>query len=502
MMTDRWVAGRALRAVASDRAYSGSLPTQVNNGEENSFPFVANFSKGLPHEADGQVVPSAYRLLLRAVSTGRPEDFERIPLGTVKGRKLVNPQAGLAFDVEGPDAQGLTIAPAPRIDRPQNSAEMAELYWMALARDVNFTDFAADPVVAAAAADLTSNFTDFRGPKDGGAVTPATLFRGDTPGDLVGPYVSQFLFGAIPYGTLLVQQLQRTVPPGVDFLTTFPDWLAAQNGADIPPNAPSPTDLRYIQTPRDLATYVHFDTVYEACLNACLILLAMEAPFDVGNPYNFSQNQIGFATYGALHVLTLVVEVATRALKAAWYQKWFVHRRLRPEEFGGRIEAQRLGLATFPMIDPEILNSPVLAEVMTKFGSQLLPQAFAEGSPIHPSYAAGHATVSGACATILKAFFDESFILPGPVQVPDAAGTALVEDPTSPPLTVGGELNKLAANISIGRNMGGVHWRTDYSESVTLGEQVAIGILRDQKPTTNEDASFTLTRFDGTTITI
>ena len=27
-----------------------------------------------------------------------------------------------------------------------------------------------------------------------------------------------------------------------------------------------------------------------------------------------------------------------RALKAAWYQKWSVHRRLRPEEFGGRLQ--------------------------------------------------------------------------------------------------------------------------------------------------------------------
>jgi hypothetical protein len=36
----------------------------------------------------------------------------------------------------------------------------------------------------------------------------------------------------------------------------------------------------------------------------------------------------------------------------------------------------------------------------------LLPMAFQEGSPMHPSYGAGHATVAGACVTILKAFFD------------------------------------------------------------------------------------------------
>ncbi len=41
-------------------------------------------------------------------------------------------------------------------------------------------------------------------------------------------------------------------------------------------------------------------------------------------------------------------------------------------------------------------------------GNALLPMAFPEGSPTHPAYGAGHATVAGACVTILKAWFDES----------------------------------------------------------------------------------------------
>jgi hypothetical protein len=48
------------------------------------------------------------------------------------------------------------------------------------------------------------------------------------------------------------------------------------------------------------------------------------------------------------------------------------------------------------------------------------------------------------------------------------------------PLTLEGELNKLAANISIGRNMGGVHYFTDYYDSVRMGEAVAIGLLEEQ----------------------
>ena len=157
------------------------------------------------------------------------------------------------------------------------------------------------------------------------------------------------------------------------------------------------------------------------------------------------------------------------------------------------------------MINHEILDSLQTGGLSGHFpnaGTFLLPQVFPEGAPTHPAYGAGHATVAGACTTILKAWFDESFVLPGPVLVPNADGTALVNAAQQVDLTVGGELNKLAANISIGRNAAGVHWRSDYTDSVRLGEEIAIRLLQEQKPTYNEDHHFTLTKFDGTAMTI
>jgi hypothetical protein len=68
---------------------------------------------------------------------------------------------------------------------------------------------------------------------------------------------------------------------------------------------------------------------------------------------------------------------------------------------------------------------------------------------------------------------------------------------------VGGELNKLAGNIALFRSAAGVHWRTDYCESLLLGERVAIGFLRELSLTFNEDdAFFQFTRFDGTRVRI
>jgi hypothetical protein len=71
-------------------------------------------------------------------------------------------------------------------------------------------------------------------------------------------------------------------------------------------------------------------------------------------------------------------------------------------------------------------------------------------------------------------------------------------DPDVAQMTIKTELNKLASNVAIARNIGGVHWRSDYTESVFLGEQVAIQLLQDYGFTYNEDfIGFGLTNFDN-----
>jgi hypothetical protein len=43
-------------------------------------------------------------------------------------------------------------------------------------------------------------------------------------------------------------------------------------------------------------------------------------------------------------------------------------------------------------------------------------------------------------------------------------------------------LNKLAVNFGFGRNWAGIHWRSDASASMAIGEEVAIGMLKGQAP--------------------
>jgi hypothetical protein len=258
---------------------------------------------------------------------------------------------------------------------------------------------------------------------------------------------------------------------------------------------------KYIRTGRDLSAWVHVDVLFQAYFNALLIMASQGYPVNPGNPYVGSKTQIGFTTFGPPHFAALVCEVATRALKVTWHKKWQVFRRLRPEAYGGLVHNQKTGNRYPGVLDDRLLNSAAVDRVHDKYGTYLLPIAFPEGSPTHPSYTAGHATVAGACVTILKALFDENYEIQNPV-VPTADGLSL-EAYHGPTLTVRGELNKLASNVATGRNIAGMHWRSDSLESMRLGEKVAISILRDQRACYNEKFNgFTFTKFDGTTITV
>ncbi|HEV3456554.1 MAG TPA: vanadium-dependent haloperoxidase [Thermoanaerobaculia bacterium] len=493
------------------------IPPQANvaNGDEQRYPnFLGNYHKALPHNSSGEVEADAYGRLLSALASGDPADFESIPLGGTT--KLTDPQSGLAFDLQGADGQALAIPPAPALASAEAAGEMVELYWAALLRDVNFGDYPAHPDVAAACADLNS-LTDFRGPRRQGKVTPQTLFRDVLTGCNVGPYLSQFLLLPAPFGAEYVQRQIRTFLPGTDRLTGFDEWLNVQNGGKPAGAVQFDPQRRFLRNARDLSAWVHKDVLFQAYFDACLILIsppdASEAesgglgcPLNPGNPYLHSKTQAGFGTFGPPGIKGCMCEVATRGLKTTWHKKWYVHRRLRPEAFGGLVHLQQTASRYPGLLHHDVLGSPVLDRLQAKFGSFLHPAAFPEGCPTHPSYSAGHATVAGACVTVLKAVFDETFVIQDPV-VPSADGLSLEPYRGSATLTVGGELNKLASNIATGRNLAGVHWRSDALESLLIGEAMAISMLADQRPTYNENrggffSGYTFTRFNGTRVSV
>ncbi|MEM9045362.1 MAG: vanadium-dependent haloperoxidase [Pseudomonadota bacterium] len=602
MTDDRRQTARAIRIEAAETAFSREHPKHLANGDEQAFAavnYAMSFTKGLAHSPDHGLVKEAadFEALRTAIDNGFIDPFTAtVPGVMAANRPWEAPTAGVVYDLEGPDAQAVTMAPAPAAGSDELTYEMAEVYWLAVLRDCPFSVFATPGGLGADLEDDDDEDDDDVDDDEAHAATrphrrilrralrhlnrlpynPAakmgrpristprgfvragTVFRGSSPGVDVGPYLSQFMLignsdqlaattvdsGQIVYGAQLIDQKVPVVNENpdlgdfsVDFMTTPDTWRAAQDGQTANDNSLiySPgAGRRFICTPRDLATYVHFDALYQAYLNAALILLGMGAPFDPGfdalsgqGSFRFNNGPVdtasvpdepsspstvfprkagGFALYGGPHILTLVTEVATRALKAVRFQKFNNHIRLRPEALAGRVHFASEIESTFPAAgsvfsEMESDLEPVTNIIENGTGNKFLPMAFPEGSPMHPAYGAGHATVAGACVTILKAFFDTGavFVRPGgagqptfkapsaaadvaAVFVPDDTGATLqdVASPDDKPLTLEGELNKLAANISIGRNMAGVHYFSDYFDSLRMGEEIAIGMLEEQ----------------------
>jgi len=480
----------------------------VNNGDEARYPDKGGtYTKGLKHDDLGRVDPLSYQTFKTALTSGEFSDFQNIIMGGT--RTLNGPQGGLAFCLVALDNAQFgqpQVPPAPAVASDQNATELLEHYWASLLRDVAFTDYPSNAMAALAATELGSQpTTSYLGPRDSsGRVTPDLLFRGGFPGETLGPYLSQFFVQPTYFGSQLIDQQQLPYAPGIDYGTGFAEWLNIQNGVPTGLQNQFDSQVRYRRNGRDLAAFTHVDVLYQAYFTAFLVLAGIGAPLNPGNPYIGSKTQNGFGTFGGPDIAGTVTAVATVALNAVWYQKWFVHLRPRPEAIGGLVHLIKTGQRnkTDVKLSNVILHSQGLQQSYSKNRSWLLSQAFPEGSPTHPSYPTGHGIVGGACITVLKFFFDGNFVIPNPV-LPTSDGLSLVPYTGSDVLTVNGELNKLGHNVSFGHGIhAGIHWRSDTDTSLVLGEAVALSFLRDRAQTYNEPFTVNLTKFDGTTATI
>jgi hypothetical protein len=475
-------------------------PDPVTNGDESAVPnFAASYSKGLPHSALGEVDPVAYRALLAAIASGEQSDFEKLPRGL--GAKLLNPVAANTFTLMGGDPHSFATAPPPAFGSAAMAADMVELYWQAPLRDVNFSDYATSPLVQRAASELAGLSTN--------PVDATNIFRGPTPGDLAGPYISQFLLKPCPVNSGFQSQAVRVSAAGADYLRDYAGWNLNQSGM-----LPSQSDAfdptyRYLRNGRDLAQWAHYDYPQQAFQNAAFIIFDQRPEtilnknvyqLAASNPYKTSLLETGFVTFGMVHVLSMIAYASAEALHAAWVQKWTVHRRLRPDTMGGRVHNRLTGAANYP-IHASLLNSDAVKYTFQQQGSYLLSQSYGEGGPLAPSYPGGHAVVAGAGATLLKAFFDENALVPNAVTT--SADGLTLSPYGDEALTIGNEANKLAFNIAMARNWAGVNYRSDAVSSLLLGEEVAIRILQDGANVPTETfPGFQFTRFDGSPVTI
>jgi membrane-associated phospholipid phosphatase len=423
-------------------------------------PGNSSFTKGLPHSARYEVGAETLRAFRSALAAGDPLAIDRA-LG--ESRVLVNPMAAHALQPLGPNVIQYRLPEPPEFEDKAFARDVLEVLWAALCRDVPFGRYASDPLIAEAKAELGRL-----------GVSREELF-----GPAVirpGPAVSQFLLRDIDLGGALQPARRRLMRSGLDYATDFGSFLRLQNGL------PSRRATEYLQHPlylhsgRSLASLVYQDYPGQLFIQAAQQLFSQgRIALNPSNPYAKLGSQVGFATWGAPHCFALLGQVSCQALTVAWFHKWLVHCYPRPEEYLGRVHLAKTRQLDFPV--PEAVGESVaLQKIAQRTGSYLLPLAYPEGAPAHPSYPAGHAVYSGACATILKIFFDPDRPIAAPV-VPNEDGTAL--QPYAGQLSVGDEIDKLAWNVSFGRAFAGVHWRFDCEAGIALGEAIARDALEE-----------------------
>jgi hypothetical protein len=456
---------RAIRSAAAARVPRHGA-VHRSNGDDARYAdryYLGSYTKGLPHDERGRVDPAAYRIYLAALGGGSLDALRRVAAAPVFG--LVAATRDLAYEYEGDDATQFVLPAPGTVASAATARDMIEDYWMARARDVPFARFSDDATIAAACAELGTK--------------PDHAFRGGK-GTLRGPYISQFLY---------LDLVREPAPPqahtaqfavaGRDYLTTRETLIEMQRHPTEPP-AERESQPRYIFTLRALADYI--SRYADVIGNTAAILSAL--PPGAQRPY-----------FDAIEMSALAARAQAIAGSAVYFQKFMVHRRVRPEMFGLLVDRARTGEAI--PIHASVLHSAALEATLKANGNALLPQAYTYGCPMHPSFPAAHGIISGANITIFKAFIDDEVLLPRVIAA-NADGSKLIEQ-TDSGLTLGDELDKLAANYAFGRCAAGVHFRADCEAGLRLGEAAALSVLRDRmQGAPAGHGPFVVRTFDGT----
>lgn len=504
---------RSMILFRSPQATSRSIEIEDNhieNTDKSSRNYEGLYSKGFSHDPNTLIGESSeIKDLQIALNDGDQADFNNI--AKAGDRKQASPQASLSFENMGGDPAGFEMPVPPSLSSRVTAAEMAEVYEKCILRDKTFSNLnegGSDVDIERAITTLNSFGDDFKGPKSGGIVSRKVLFRGIGPNEDVGPYVSQFLLHPVPFGAQIIEQkyTQRVGAYGIkksELLSIQEGYMPGNNGLPTQSTGAS----RYVSTPRDLGSLVHVDFIFQNYLYAA----AIASSFSRQSAFPTLAKEGSFVTNaGIADIACAVSEVARHALKAAWFQKWINHLRLRPEAMAAKIE-----LSSSLVHSDILLGGAADATIQavksynTSQGgenSAWLPLLYAEGSPTHPSYPAGHAVISGACVTLLKIFLaDANWSTTGLSVFESLNGTNLTAyaGADSSNMTIHGELNKLASNMAIGRNMAGVHYRSDGDEGIILGEKVAIQYFKDLREQQNENiGSPSIVKFDGDVLNI
>lgn len=371
-------------------------------------------------------------------------------------RKLINPSAGWG---EAPsDAPG--VGAPPEDESLQTAEELAELAGLQLLVDQEAGGIAQHPDAARLCATLLAlGGTCLVEPRPGG------LFRLNRQ-RMGGRLSTLFSLGyptgwGYPGSFMPVERLGQ-------YGTGLGEWGELQNGRIPRPQAVGA--LVPLGSYRSWASLVDQDppsTLPEVIGRA--LLAGKATPSARFSPRT---TEAGFVDYGgAVWIQTAIGEACDRAMRECWRLKW-LHRRARPQELWPRAVAGEL--------HPAFLEHA--GWLVERIGHHL-PMVYAAGSPLHPDWPSGHATLAGAGFTILKAAFADQ---------PFAGSSSLHR-----------ELDQAAWVMAFGRSAAGIHTRSSLLAGLMLGQHHALQLLAQQAATSTQPLGRTnLLGFDGQLVTV
>ena len=235
----------------------------------------------------------------------------------------------------------------------------------------------------------------------------------------------------------------RKYMPWVDYMTNRNEFIRIQNWLN-PIDSIIENGAWYIETPRDLIAVVHKDLPQERAINIYFWLIKLWAKPKFG----------WFISNGPIWIADVVNTTVKKAMQQTRYRK-YKYNRIRPEEVAWLFEFRdTLTWEVKKRVDKnyfEYTTRPEIANSKVKYGTYLLPQAYPEGSPLHPDYPQWHSTFAVVVQAFINTMFDTEYMIPNYV----ADRWLLIQ---SGSISIWNATQLFVDNIAIGRDYAWVHF--------------------------------------------
>ncbi|MDU8912425.1 bromoperoxidase [Aestuariicoccus sp. MJ-SS9] len=330
-----------------------------------------------------------------------------------------------------------------------------------------------------------------------GQLTLRTLFRGgvacDGPAAPISPLWSQGMRPSI-------RAALGTVPGEAAPMSEWIDWLDRTVGADLPLPGHDAAPRCHVVTPRGLAEQVHTAHPGQIFFATALRMLGLGVGYDAG----ISATPVLRRHWTAQRLLTLMCCAVRRATALAQVRAGRTDRLSRPGVTAARFAVMHArddlhsgpdGVLLRAAIDelanacPNLLHWVGRMNATTGDRTRIretlhLPVMCEDGLPLHPSDGAAQALTAGALVTVMKAVFDlprhQPHLATAAATGVDAAG-----------------LDRLAGDVALGRIVAGGYYHAENHADLRMGEALGLQILREALEGDNLSASIGFSGLDG-----